>query len=453
MQSPPIGCVSWIADVIIFNVNSKPKPFLFFLIVVFVGVALLLIVPGLRNRLVSNFEEIRVQARYALNPPQQAVFVPQEAVATIVDATMQAFSQTATPTVSPTAAPHTATPTPQFTPTPTQTPTPLPERVALSGVRYQDQHGLWNYCAPANLAMGLSYWGWQGERTDVGPLLKPFEKDKNVMPYEMADYVNTYTNLRAIIRHGGTLETLKKLVAAGFVPLIEKGIVIRDINGKLGWMGHYSTITGYDDTKNVFITQDSYFQPDFKVSYDDLLWQWRSFNYLFLVIYPPEREAELLDLLGPYADPQTAFQMAAQTASEEAVRLDGVEKFFAYFNRGTSLVNLQDYAGAASTYDQAFALMAALPEKDRPWRMMWYQTGPYFAYYFTGRFQDVEQLATTTIEAAAEPFLEESFVWRARARLALGNRAGAAEDVRKALEYHPGFTPAVELAGLLGIQP
>jgi hypothetical protein len=434
-------------------VISKRKTILWIFVAGLFACGLLFAVPSLRGRVVSNLNELRVQARYALNPPQQAVFVPEEAVATMVDATMQAFSRTSTPTASPTAAPSAATPTPQFTSTPTQTPTPLPERVILSGVRYQDQHGLWNYCAPANLAMGLSYWGWQGERTDVGPVLKPFEKDKNVMPYEMADYVQTHTNLNALIRHGGTLDTLKKLIAAGFVPLIEKGIVIRDINGKLGWMGHYSTITGYDDAKKVFITQDSYFEPDFKVSYDDLLWQWRSFNYIFLVIYPPEREAELLDLLGPYADPQTAFQIAAQTAAEEAVRLDGVEKFFAYFNRGTSLVNLQDYAGAASTYDQAFALMAALPEKDRPWRMMWYQTGPYFAYYYTGRYQDVEGLATTTIEAAAEPFLEESFVWRARARLALGNRAGAAEDVRKALEYHPGFAPAVELANLLGFQP
>ncbi|MFN7036449.1 MAG: C39 family peptidase [Bellilinea sp.] len=432
---------------------SKRKAIFSILVAGLLAGGLLLAVPSLRARLVSNFNELRVQARYALNPPQQAVFVPQEAVATMVDATMQAFSQTSTATLTPTPVSHTATPTPQFTPTATPTPTPLPERVALSGVRYQDQHGLWNYCAPANLAMGLSYWGWQGGRTDVGTVLKPFDKDKNVMPYEMADYVQTHTNLNALVRHGGTLETLKKLVAAGFVPLIEKGIVIRDINGKLGWMGHYSTITGYDDAKKVFITQDSYFEPEFKVSYDDLLWQWRSFNYIFLVIYPPEREAELLDLLGPYADPQTALQIAAQTAAEEAVRLDGVEKFFAYFNRGTSLVNLQDYAGAASTYDQAFALMAGLPEKDRPWRMMWYQTGPYFAYYYTGRYLDVERLATTTLEAAAEPYLEESFVWRARARLALGNRTGAAEDVRRALEYHPGFTPAVELANLLGLQP
>ncbi|MEW6651732.1 MAG: hypothetical protein AB1453_16270, partial [Chloroflexota bacterium] len=154
-----------------------------------------------------------------------------------------------------------------------------------------------------------------------------------------------------------------------------------------------------------------------------------------------------------YANATTAFQIAADTAAEEAVSLSGLQQFFAYFNRGTSLVNLLDYAGAARTYDQAFTLMAALPENDRPWRMMWYQTGPYFAYYFTGRYQDVENLATTTLDVAAEPYLEESFVWRARARIALGNRAGAIEDVRRSLEYHPGFDPAVELASFLGIQP
>lgn len=433
--------------------SKKKSVFPFLFLGVILTAVLVLAVPAIRERVFFNLNELRVQARYALNPPQQAVFVPEESIATIVDATMQAFSRTETPTPTATAAQFTPTPTPEFSPTPTLTSTPLPDKVSLEGVRYQTQHGLWNYCAPANLAMGLSYWGWQGERTDVGPALKPFDKDKNVMPYEMADYVQTNTRLRALVRHGGTLELLKSLVAGGFVPLIEKGIVIRDFNGKLGWMGHYSTITGYDEAKRVFITQDSYFEPNFKVTYDDMLWQWRSFNYVFLVIYPPERESELLNLLGDYADPTTAFQIAAANAAEEAVRLNGLEQFFAYFNRGTSLVNLQDYTGAARTYDQAFTLMASLPEKDRPWRMMWYQTGPYFAYYFSGRYQDVENLATTTLDAAAEPYLEESFVWRARARLALGNRAGAAEDVRKSLEYHPGFGPAVELATLLGVQP
>ena len=30
-------------------------------------------------------------------------------------------------------------------------------------------------------------------------------------------------------------------------------------------------------------------------------------------------------------------------------------------------------------------------------RMMWYQTGPYFAYYYSARYQDVINLANTTL--------------------------------------------------------
>jgi len=411
-----------------------------------------MVVNPIRERVLSKFNEIRVQAHYALNPPQEAVFIPNQTVDEIVQATLLAVVAESTPTHPATATPAAPTPTPELSPTPTPTATPLPEIITLEGVRYQTQHGLWNYCAPAALAMALSYWGWEGERTDIGPLVKPFEKDKNVMPYELANYVNNHTDKRALVRSGGTLDLIKQLVANEFVVLVEKGIVIRDFNGRLGFMGHYSVVTGYDNTRRIFITQDSYFTENYEVSYDDLLRQWRSFNYVFLVIYPPDLETALHDVLGPYSDPDYGFSTAAQTAAQEAVSLSGVDQFFAYFNRGTSLTGLQDYAGAAAAFDQAFILMAALPEQDRPWRMIWYQTGPYFAYFFTGRYLDVEQLATTTINAAAEPFIEESFVWRARARIVLGNRQGAIEDIKKALEYHPGFAPAVEIATQLGIQ-
>ncbi|WP_299026877.1 C39 family peptidase [uncultured Thermanaerothrix sp.] len=418
-----------------------------------VGLGTVWMVPGVRERVVWHLEAWRVQVRYALKPPQEAVFVPESTLPTM-------------PLVSsPTALPPTATPShpideavnshPTATPTvlPTPTPTPLPPEAYISGGRYYDQHGLWNYCAPATLAIALSYWGWQGDRTDIGRVVKPFEKDKNVMPYELADYVEKYTGLRALVRAGGTLDLLKGLVAAGFPVMIEKGVYLRDYNGRLGWMGHYTVVSGYQDATQRFITQDAYFSPDYLVTYDDLLWQWRSFNYVFLVVYPPEREAEVLAVLGPYADVTESYRRAMQVASYEASALSGLEQFFALFNYGTSLVNLQDYAGAAHAYDQAFTLMANLPEDKRPWRIMWYQTGPYFAYYYTGRYWDVIRLADTTIGAADQPYIEESFIWRARARLALGDTAGAAEDVRTALEYHPGFIPAVEMAQAMHLQP
>lgn len=406
-------------------------------------------IPSIRERVIFQYDELRVRLRYALNPPQENIFVPNPEVDAIVQATMMALSATQTPTATlpvPSA-------TPEISPTPTLTPTPLPGEAAISGVRYQTQHGLWNYCAPSTLAMALSYWGWEGTRTDVGPVVKPFDKDKNVMPYEMVDYVQNYAGLRAALRYGGTLEKLKELIANGFTVLLEKGIVIRDYNGRLGWMGHYTVVSGYNDAAQEFITQDSYFSENYIVSYAELQQQWRSFNYTFIVIYPAEKEELLMRVLGEYSDPLESSRIAANVAAEEAVSLNGAQQFFAYFNRGSSLVNLQDYAGAASTFDQAFTLMAALPAQERPWRIMWYQTGPYFAYYYTGRYQDIIDLATTTIDTVDEPFIEESFVWRARARIAAGDSQGASEDVRKALEYHPGFAPAVELAQYLGIQP
>lgn len=406
-------------------------------------------IPSLREMAGFQINKLRVQAQYALSPPEEAVFVPEVDLATMVQATMDAQAPTSTPT--PTATATNTPPGPTLPPTPTAT--PLPQSVNLTGMRYIDQHGLWNYCAPSTLAMALTYWGWEGERTDVGPVVKPFDLDKNVMPYEMADYVNNHTEFNALVRAGGDLDLLKRLVAEEFVVVVEKGIFLKDYNGKMGWLGHYAVVSGYDDAKQEFMTQDSYFGADFPVSYGELFKQWRSFNYTYLVIYPVEDEQKLLQALGPSADEETSYRIAAQTAADEAVSLEGLQQFFAYFNRGTSLTQLQDYAGAASAYDVAFQLMAALPEADRPWRMMWYQTGPYFAYYYTSRYWDVINLATNTIDSAAEPYLEESFIWRARARAILGDTAGAAEDVRKSLEYHPGFGPGLDLAQQLGIQP
>jgi tetratricopeptide (TPR) repeat protein len=319
-----------------------------------------------------------------------------------------------------------------------------------------DQHGLWNYCAPANLAMALSYWGWQGDRLDTGKWLKPYDKDKNVMPYEMAAYVNETTDLKAIVRVGGNLELVKKLVANGFPVLAEKGTWIRDFTGVVSWMGHYAVITGYDDSSQELITQDSYFTPDYLVPYEKFLREWRSFNYTYVLIYSADKEAQLQSLLGEEWDATTNLLNAAQLASNEIVALDGVDQFFAWFNRGTNLKELQDYGGAALAYDEAFTIYNTLPEDRavRPYRILWYQTGPYFAYFYVGRYYDVLNLATTAINAALdEPAIEESFYWRGMAKKALGDTSGAIADFKLALKYHPDFEPALVQLNELGVTP
>jgi tetratricopeptide (TPR) repeat protein len=336
------------------------------------------------------------------------------------------------------------------TPTPKPTPTPLPDKVVLSGVRYIDQHGLFNYCAPANLAMELSYWGWSGDRTDIGPVIKPYPEDFNVMLYEMADYVNQNTDLSAILRNGGTLDLLKTLIAGKFPVLIETGRYMVDVTGKLSWMGHYTVVTAYDDALQEVITQDSYYEPDYALAYADLVEEWRPFNYSFLVVYPPDKEQALFDLRGDYADEEQSNRIAYNNATGEIWSLSGVQQYFAWFNRGTSMVALKDYYGAAESYDQAFLVYESLPESDRPYRMMWYQTGPYFAYYTTGRYQDVIDLANQTFDTARLKILEESYVWRGRAEAALGDMAAAKEDLCASLTYHENFPPALQEIERLG---
>jgi len=302
--------------------------------------------------------------------------------------------------------------------------------------------------------MALSYWDWQGNRDVVGPVLKPDQRDKNVMPAEMTWYVENETDLKVVARVGGDMELLKRLIAAGFPVLLEKGVNFRDLTGVVSWMGHYLVVNGFDEQEAVFIAQDSFVKPDNRIPFEDMLKGWRAFNYIYLIIYPPDKEAEVMALLGEDADETVNFQNAAARASNEVLGLTGIDQYFAYFNRGSSLVQLQDYAGAALAYDEAFKIYPTIPEAERPWRMLWYQTGPYWAYYYSQRYYDTLYLADGTLNAMqSDKNLEESYYWRGMARAALNDQPAAIEDFLTSLEFHPGFEPALYQLGLLGVEP
>ena len=237
------------------------------------------------------------------------------------------------------------------------------------------------------------------------------------MPAEMVAFVQQSAGLKALARVGGDIDLLKQLIAAGFPVVIEAG----HHPPKDWWMGHYLVVSGYDDGQGLFWVQDSLLNPDVPTPYAELSERWwRDFNYVYLVIYPPEREAEVMAILGPRADEAYSYQSAAQHAQEEIPALQGRDQFFAWFNLGSSRVGLGDYAGAAEAYDQAFAIYQNFSEEQRPYRLMWYQTGPYEAYYAVGRYQDVINLANTTFYWVGQPVLEESYYWRGMAYSRVG---------------------------------
>jgi tetratricopeptide (TPR) repeat protein len=446
--------------------------------------------PPVHERLSWRLANLRAEVHYALNPPEKEIFLPreqQDQVATIVQATLQALTPAlasapppslivqpaggdpiagkptasaptasaptaSAPTASaPTASAPTAQPvSPSPTPLPSFSPTPLPAEVELTGFVHEYQK--FNNCGPANLSMALSYWGWQGDQFVTRAYLRPSyaSDDKNVNPFEMVDFVLTQTDLKALWRVGGDLALLKRLVAAGFPVIIEKGLQLP----KEYWLGHFEIVSGYAEARNQFYVYDSYIGPEhaFPISYTEVETNWRHFNNVYVVIYPPERQPELLAILGPQADARVNFQSTAAKALAEAGSLSGRDLFFAWFNQGMSLVGLEDYAGAAQAFDYAYAhIYPEIPEADRPWRLLWYQWGPYPAYYYTGRYQDLINLAQTTLAHVDKPVLDETYYWRGRAREALGELEGAIADYRRAAALNPRATPALAELQRLGI--
>ncbi len=425
--------------------------------------------PPVHSRLAWRLDDLRTKIIYYFKPPAEAVFQPSGesplTVETAVATVRAEYLLTLTPFVT-----ATSTPTPGPTPSPTITSTPLPGSVILPGVVYVDQHERWNYCGPANLSMALNFWGWTGTRDDIAKAVKPGngnmsenfiergKADKNVMPRELVDFVNENTEYRALMRIGGDENLIKRLLAAGFPVLAEKGYYERDANGKISWLGHYLFTTGYDDTRGGFIVQDAYLKPGKNLlsEYNTYLDGWRSFDYLFMVVYPADREQELINALGSWKDEQWAAQHALELAEKEIQTLSGNNLFFAWYNRGTSLVALQQYVDAAVAYDQAFSTYSTWDVKkaDRPYRMLWYQTGPYFAYFYSARYQDVISLANTTLnDTISTPTLEESLLWRGRAYYMAGNTQAAVDDYRAALKVHAGWVPAIQALQDLGLQP
>ena len=343
-----------------------------------------------------------------------------------------------TPRSTPTLRPATATASPEPSPTvtPSPTPTPVPS-VTLAGLRHEHQG--WNNCGPATVAMLLSYWGSQATQQDAAPALKPDPDDKNVSPGEMTSYVRDL-GYEAVIGVGGDLERLKELLRAGF-PVIVETWYVRDARDQLG---HYRLVVGYDDPSQQFLTYDSLHGPDVPIGYRELDELWRVFNRVHLVVYTPDRWGALSEILGPDLEDEVMYERALDVARSEAASpptecvayadcADWVT--FSWFNVGSALNALGRHQEAVAAYDKARQL-------ELHYRMLWYQFGPYESYYETGRYEDVIALADATLATANN--LEESYYWRGKAYLALGNAAKARSDFRSALRNHEGWGPALE---------
>jgi tetratricopeptide (TPR) repeat protein len=313
----------------------------------------------------------------------------------------------------------------------------LPSAYQMTGYQEIPQH--WNNCGPATLTMGLTYFGLTTDQDPAANWLKPTSEDGNVSPWQMVKYVNDQlaSNIRAINRVGGDLTLLKTLIANNFTVIIEMGYDPEP--DRLGWMGHYLLVTGYDDSTQQFNSDDSYLGANQHYSYDHITQFWEHFDNLYIVLYKLDREQELMTLLGTSADETQNYLSALSLNRQRA--LDNPSDKFAWFNLGTNYLALANYDSkayeyAAAAYDQARTL-------NLPWRMLWYQFGPYDAYIHMGRYQDVLDLVHVQLaEPGTSQYIEETYYYAGLAREGMGENDRALTNYNSALEINPNFMPA-----------
>ena len=309
----------------------------------------------------------------------------------------------------------------------------LPATSRLYGLLHHQQ--TWNNCGPATITMALSYYGWLEDQASAARFLKPNREDKNVSPHEMAAFVEEATAVKAIVRMGGTIELLKRLVANGFPVVIETAAMFEAYD----WIGHYRALVAYDDNYRLFYFFDSFLgvgnaAQGISITYDQVDRDWQTFNRTFIVVYEPQREGLLRSVMDSHWDADAAAMIALDAATAEARREPN--NAFAWFNMGTSLVALDRYPEAATAFDRAQALGKL------PWRMLWYQFGPFQAYYEVGRYDDVLSLVKINVNSAEE--IEETYYWQGRVLQAQGQSAQAATAYRRALAYNPNYDEARE---------
>ncbi len=336
----------------------------------------------------------------------------------------------------------TAVPTipPTQIPVPTPTLIPFPPAARIQNVRHEFQE--WNNCGPATLAMTLSVFDLNLTQKDTAPILKPNPEDRNVSPHEMAAFVNERTDFQALFRVDGQADTVKRLVSNGIPVILEIGIEPPGEFRWMGWYGHYMLVVAYDDAQEQFWIYDSWLGtsevplanagPDGRIlTYETLARDWPHFNRNYIAVYRPEQAQLVADIIGPDMDDAVMWANALETSRQNAAA--DPENAFYWFNLGTAYNALGDYESAAAAFDQARAI-------GLPWRMLWYQFGPYEAYYQAGRYEDVILLADTTLKD--RPYFEESFYYKGLAQAALGDAKAARKSLEKAADLNPNFAPA-----------
>jgi len=302
------------------------------------------------------------------------------------------------------------------------------ERVLLPGTKVSYQ--TFNNCGPANLSMILSYYGIEKSQKELGEELRPYQHprgdndDKTVFPEEFVAMVGK-SDLQAFSRVNGSLELLKKLLAN------EVPVVVKTLLKPTEDSAHFRVVRGFDETRGVIIVDDSYFGPQKEIDYFSFLQMWQPFNYVYILVYPLEKQALVEVILGPEMDEVVAHWRAINRAQKE-IELDS-ENVWPLFNLANSYYHVGQYEETIKYFEEI--------ELRLPRRALWYQIETLLAYKEMGDYDRVFAISERLFEDGNRAF-SELYQLRGEIYLEQDNPEAARSEFELALKYNENFEPA-----------
>lgn len=317
------------------------------------------------------------------------------------------------------------------TPTPSVAIKTPPPTYVISSASYVGQ--TFNNCGPASLSMAMSYFGTNISQDELREQMRPFSNpaggvdDKSVFASEFVEYAKKY-GFESMARPNGDREMLKKLISND-IP-----VVLRTWLHPNEDIGHFRIVRGYDDTRQVFIQDDSYEGRNLEYSYTTFEEMWKPFNYGYILVYPKDKAEVVKAIVGADMDEKVAYTNALTRA--EVNLTENPNSSYDLFNLSTAYYHLGDMQKSVEYYEKAQA--AVLPP-----RMLWYQIEPLQAYGATGNHERVFAL-TEWIMGNNNVAYSEMYILRGKSYQAQGNIDAARAEFEKAVYYNENLVIARE---------
>ncbi len=295
------------------------------------------------------------------------------------------------------------------------TPVAAPARAVFPEMKHVWQS--LNNCGPAAVVMALSTLGVDVNQEAARLALRGTDVRRGMGPQGVGPWVKDNWDLRSTWRNGGTIDTIKALVANGFAPMVTQWMQ----DPWVSRIAHWRTVRGYDDAASVVYVNDSMLGNMVQLPYEWFGRNWQSFSYRYMVIYRPQDEKLLKAIMGPQVSDAVMRRDLYERAKSEALKQNTNFAWLAYgeaaysfgmfeeavaaFEKGLSMGSASGVFGLRNSYPQALRALGRQQDAERaaqqlsnvstvPSSGVVAPPDPYALYLATLRITPFEQIPT-----------------------------------------------------------